>query len=116
MGQWFQFLPFGLETNIEERGHNLSQGEKQLICIARCLLQDCPIIIMDEATSNVDPRSEEILVRATNDFFAKRTQIIIAHRLSTIENCDRIIWLQDGEIKMIGTPKFVLKEFREARL
>ena len=113
---WFQYLPLGLDTIIEERGRNLSQGEKQLICMARCLLQDCPIVIMDEATSNVDPHSEDILVRATNDFFAKRTQIIIAHRLSTIEKCDRILWLQNGEIKMLGTPQEVLKIFRESHL
>ncbi len=113
---WFNELPNALDTEIEERGRNLSQGEKQLICMARCLLQDCPIVIMDEATSNIDPHSEEILVRATNDFFAKRTQIIVAHRLSTIENCDRILWLQNGEIKMVGRPREVLKEFREARL
>ncbi len=111
---WFQFLPLGLNTTIEERGRNLSQGEKQLICMARCLLQNCPIVIMDEATSNVDPHSEEILVRATNDFFADKTQIIVAHRLSTIENCDRILWLHEGEIKMLGKPQEVLKAFREA--
>ncbi len=113
---WFQSLTLKLDSKIEERGRNLSQGEKQLICMARCLLQDCPIVVMDEATSNVDPHSEEILVRATNDFFSKKTQIIIAHRLSTIEKCDRIIWLHNGQIKMQGTPREVLREFREARL
>jgi ABC-type multidrug transport system fused ATPase/permease subunit len=113
---WLDGLSDGLQTQIDERGRNLSQGEKQLLCMARCLLQDSPIVIMDEATSNVDPHSEEILVRATSDFFAERTQIIIAHRLSTIEKCDRILWLHNGEIKMLGKPSEVLPEFREAHL
>ncbi len=116
LNSWFQTLPLGFQTQIEERGRNLSQGEKQLICMARCLLQNCPIVIMDEATSNVDPHSEEILVRATNEFFVNKTQIIVAHRLSTIEKCNRILWLHEGEIKMLGEPLEVLKAFREANL
>jgi ABC-type multidrug transport system fused ATPase/permease subunit len=103
--------PEGLRFMIEERGRNLSLGEKQLICMARCLLQNAPVVIMDEATSSVDPQSEEILVRATEEFFAERTQIIIAHRLSTLRKCDRILWLEQGRIKMIGKPQEVLPSF-----
>ncbi len=113
---WFQFLPKGLDTMIEEKGRNISAGEKQLICMARCLLQNSPVVIMDEATSNIDPQSEEALVRATEEFFTGHTQIIIAHRLSTLENCDRILWLSDGEIKMIGSVKEVLPVFEKAQL
>lgn len=65
--EWLQAQPAGLDSPVEERGRNLSAGEKQLLCIARCLLQDAPVIVMDEATSSVDPQSEEILVRATRD-------------------------------------------------
>jgi ABC-type multidrug transport system fused ATPase/permease subunit len=101
----------GLLFEIEERGRNLSLGEKQLLCMARCLLQNAPVVIMDEATSSVDPQSEEILVRATEEFFAERTQIIIAHRLSTLKKCDRILWLEQGQIKMIGSPQEVLPSF-----
>lgn len=108
--------PESLNMQIEERGRNLSQGERQLICMARCLLQEAPVVIMDEATSSVDPQSEEILVRATDEFFKNKTQIIIAHRLSTLLNCDRILWLQNGEVRMIGTPSEVLPIFQQTAL
>jgi ABC-type multidrug transport system fused ATPase/permease subunit len=107
---------YDLKRPIEERGRNLSQGERQLLCMARCLLQDSPVIVMDEATSSVDPQSEEILVRATEEFFSGKTQIIIAHRLSTLQNCDRILWLQNGDIQMIGTPAEVLPVFQKTKL
>ncbi len=105
-----------LQMQIEENGRNLSLGERQLICMARCLLQNAPVIIMDEATSSVDPQSEEILVRATEEFFVGRTQIIIAHRLSTLKKCDRILWLQNGHVKMIGKTFEVLPLFQQSNL
>lgn len=108
--------PSDLDFAIEERGKNLSVGQKQLICMARCLLQDSPLVILDEATSSVDPRSEEIMVKATEDFFQDRTQIIIAHRLSTLENCHRILWLHQGIIKQIGSPREVLPVFQASNL
>lgn len=111
--EWVQAHPQKLKMKIEERGKNLSLGERQLLCMARCLLQDSPIVVMDEATSSVDPQSEEIMVRATDEFFKERTQIIIAHRLSTLEMCDRILWLDQGEIKMLGPTKEVLEKFHE---
>ncbi len=106
----------GLKIQIEEKGKNLSLGEKQLICMARCLLQQSPIVVMDEATSSVDPKSEEIMVKATEEFFAGRTQVVIAHRLSTLRNCDRILWLQDGKIQMLGETKEVLQVFQDSNL
>jgi ABC-type multidrug transport system fused ATPase/permease subunit len=105
--------PSALEQKIFEKGKNLSLGEKQLICVARCLLQNAPVVILDEATSSVDPQSEEILIQTTEKFFKNRTQIIIAHRLSTLESCDRILWLDDGKIKMIGPPQEILHSFKE---
>ena len=110
---WYTRQSKGLNTLIEERGRNLSAGERQLLCMARCLLQGAPIVIMDEATSAVDPHSEEILMKATREFFQDKTQIIVAHRLSTIEHCDRILWLHDGAIRALDTPEKVLPEFRE---
>ncbi|UYL07557.1 ABC transporter transmembrane domain-containing protein [Bdellovibrio sp. SKB1291214] len=114
--EWVQAQVQGLEMRIEERGKNLSLGERQLLCMARCLLQQAPIVIMDEATSSVDPQSEEILVRATEEFFADRTQIIIAHRLSTLAKCDRILWLQNGEIVEMGPTDEILTRFKKTEL
>ncbi|MNL18478.1 Toxin RTX-I translocation ATP-binding protein [compost metagenome] len=114
--EWVQSHPDGLDLRIEERGKNLSLGERQLLCMARCLLQDSPIVIMDEATSSVDPQSEEIMVRATEEFFSQRTQIIIAHRLSTLAKCDRILWLQKGEVVDLGPTSEVLPRFKNAEL
>ncbi|MNK73485.1 putative multidrug resistance ABC transporter ATP-binding/permease protein YheH [compost metagenome] len=113
---WVSAQHMGLDMKIEERGKNLSLGERQLLCMARCLLQEAPIVIMDEATSSVDPESEEILVRATEEFFSDRTQIIIAHRLSTLKKCDRILWLQNGEIVALGPVHEVLPRFEKTNV
>lgn len=102
-----------LDARIEERGKNLSVGEKQLLCLARTLLQKAPIVILDEATSSVDPHSEELMVRATEEFFSDRTVLIIAHRLSTLEKCDRIVWLDKGEIRKIGPAMDIIEEFKK---
>lgn len=116
LAAWFRSLPMGLSSHIEEKGKNLSAGERQLLCMARCLLQDAPVVVMDEATSAIDPQTEEVLVKATEEFFSDRTQVIIAHRLSTLINCDRVIWLQSGSVKMFDRPEVVLPLFREAEL
>lgn len=109
---WLRTLPDGLNTMIEEKGKNLSAGERQLLCMARCLLQEAPVVVMDEATSSIDPQTEDVLVRATEEFFADRTQIIIAHRLSTLIHCDRILWMHHGQVKMLDKPEVVLPLFR----
>ncbi|PWU12633.1 MAG: hypothetical protein C5B49_16030 [Bdellovibrio sp.] len=108
--------PEALQLQIEERGRNVSYGEKQLICLARALLRNSPVVIMDEATSAVDPQSEEILVRATHQFFSGKTQIIIAHRLSTLESCDRILWLRQGRLVGDGPPREILSRFSKSDL
>lgn len=89
---------YALDMMIDEKGKNLSVGEKQLICMARCLLMNTPIVILDEATANVDPLSEEKMIRATNELLAGRTALIIAHRLSTLDQCDLIIHMDRGQI------------------
>ncbi len=116
LDDWLRSQPQGLDAIVEERGRNLSAGERQLLCMARCLLQDAPIVVMDEATSSVDPQSEEILVRATREFFKGRTQIIIAHRLSTLASCDRVMWLHQGEIRAFDKPSVVVPVFQATEL
>lgn len=101
-----------LDLFLQEKGSDLSLGEKQLICMTRCLLKNSPIILMDEATSSIDPYSEEILVSATKKFLQGKTQIIVAHRLSTIEDCDRVLWLDSGKLIMDGSAKSVLNAFK----
>lgn len=92
----------GLQSPVEERGANLSVGERQLIAFARILAFDPDIFILDEATANIDSESELILQKATHAVMKSRTSIIIAHRLSTVRECDRIVVLKDGEIIEVG--------------
>ena len=96
-------LPEGMETNIGEDGHKLSGGQRQRLAIARAVLKDASILILDEATSNVDNETEAALQRSIEKISVDRTTLIIAHRLSTIRNADRIIVLDSGSISEEGT-------------
>ncbi len=96
-------LPEGYHTEIGERGVTLSTGERQRISIARALLKDPKILILDEATSNVDSKSEALIQEAMGRMSGERTTIVIAHRLSTIMDTDRIVVLEDGGIAEVGT-------------
>ena len=96
-------LPDGWDTEIGEDGHRLSGGQRQRIAIARAVLKDAPILVLDEATSNVDNETEAALQRSVEILSKDRTTIIIAHRLSTIRNADRIAVLDGGAISEIGT-------------
>jgi ABC-type multidrug transport system fused ATPase/permease subunit len=100
-----------LQMPIIERGANLSLGQRQLICLARCLLIKTPVVIMDEATSAVDPASEALLTKALASLLANRTRIVVAHRLSTVAQCDRIVWLERGKVRKIGPAAEIIKEF-----
>ena len=93
---------------INEEGTNLSQGQRQLVTIARAVLADRPALILDEATSNVDTRTEELIQRAMDTLMEGRTSFVIAHRLSTIRNADVILVLRDGDIVEEGTHEELL--------
>ena len=97
-GDWLVSLQEGLETQVGERGGNLSMGQRQLVAIARVLLQDPAIFILDEATASVDPLTETLIQEGLDALLGNRTSIVIAHRLSTIRHADRIIVLDQGEI------------------
>jgi ATP-binding cassette subfamily B protein len=96
-------LEHGYDTQVGERGHNLSAGQRQLVCLARAILADPPIIIMDEATSNVDTNTERVMQKALRNLSEGRTCLIIAHRLSTITSADRIVALENGKIVETGS-------------
>lgn len=96
-------LPNGLETIVGDRGHRLSGGEKQRLAIARLLLKEPRIVILDEATAHLDSENEELVQKALGNALIGRTSIVIAHRLSTIKAADQIIVLESGAIKEVGT-------------
>jgi ATP-binding cassette subfamily B protein len=97
-------LADGYDAEIGERGIKLSGGQKQRIAVARAILKDAPILVLDEATSSLDSKAERLVQEGLEELMADRTTLIIAHRLSTISSVDRIITLANGLIEEIGTP------------
>ena len=102
-------LPYGWETDIGEGGHRLSGGQRQRIAIARAVLKDAPVLVLDEATSNVDNETEAALKRSIETISEGRTTLIIAHRLSTVRNADVIAVIGDGRISETGTHEELLE-------
>ena len=96
-------LPNGYDTEVAEDGGNISQGQRQLLCIARVMLRRPPILILDEATSSIDTRTEVLVQDAFEELMKGRTSFIVAHRLSTIKNADQILVMKDGNIIERGT-------------
>jgi ATP-binding cassette subfamily B protein len=109
-GDWIGSLPNGLLTQVGERGGSLSMGQRQLVALARVLLEDPAILILDEATASVDPLTETLIQEGLEKVLANRTSIVIAHRLSTIKHAGQIIVLREGQIIERGTHDELLRQ------
>ena len=111
--EFIKKLPEGYQTMIGENGIRLSGGQKQRISIARAILKESPIILLDEATSSLDAESEEIVQNAINNLTKNKTTLVIAHRLSTIHNADKIFVMKNGSIINSGTHEFLINNCDE---
>jgi ATP-binding cassette subfamily B protein len=109
-GDWLEALPQGLDTDVGERGSNLSMGQRQLVALARVLLKDPAIFVLDEATASIDPFTETQIQEGLDTIMRDRTAIVIAHRLSTIKSADRIIVMQNGRIIEEGTHDTLMQQ------
>ena len=96
-------LPQGYDTVVKMGGTSLSGGERQRISIARALLKDAPIVILDEATASIDPENERLIQQALSELTRGKTVVVIAHRLATIEHADQILVVEDGYVAQKGT-------------
>ena len=108
--EFVERLPNGYDTMIGENGSRLSGGERQRISIARCILKDAPIIILDEATASVDTDNESYIQEAISELVKGKTLLVIAHRLNTIQNADQILVIDNGQIAQQGTHEELLKQ------
>jgi len=106
--EFIMALPDGYDTRLEQRGGNLSLGQRQIICFARAMLADPQILILDEATSSIDTETEQLIQDAIVRVMQNRTSVIVAHRLSTIQRADNIIVLHHGEVREQGTHQDLL--------
>jgi ABC-type multidrug transport system, ATPase and permease components len=111
--EFIKKLPQGYDTLIGENGVRLSGGQKQRISIARAILKESPIILLDEATSSLDADSEEIVQNAILNLTKNKTTLVIAHRLSTIHNADKIFVLKNGKIQNSGDHDYLIKNCHE---
>ncbi|MBR3863081.1 MAG: ATP-binding cassette domain-containing protein, partial [Clostridia bacterium] len=107
---YIESLKDGYDTVLTDDGVNISKGQRQLITIARAMLADAPMLILDEATSNVDSRTEQQIQAAMKKLMAGRTCFVIAHRLSTIQNADVILVVKDGNVIEAGNHETLMKK------
>ena len=98
-------MPEGWHTMIGENGNTLSGGERQRISIARAILKDAPIILLDEATASLDVKNENLVQNALSRLMTGKTVLVIAHRMRTVEGADQVVVLQDGQVTENGTPE-----------
>jgi subfamily B ATP-binding cassette protein MsbA len=103
-------FPNGIETNVGDGGNKLSGGQKQRISIARAVLKNAPILVLDEATSSLDTESERLVQEALQRIMENKTSLVIAHRLSTIKNADEIIVLDQGNIRERGNHQDLIQK------
>ena len=111
--EFIKKLPKNYDTMIGENGVRLSGGQKQRISIARAILKESPIILLDEATSSLDADSEEVVQNAINNLTKNKTTLVIAHRLSTIQNANKIFVLKEGKIINSGNHELLIKDCEE---
>ena len=103
-------MPEGIETMIGENGERLSGGERQRLSIARAILKDAPIILLDEATASLDVENESLIQDALSELLKEKTVIVIAHRMRTIRSADQIVLLEEGKIKAMGTDEELMQQ------
>ena len=103
-------LPNGLEEEVAEGGSNFSQGQRQLLCIARSLLRKPKVLVMDEATASIDNTTDAIIQTMIRENFSDATVLTIAHRLNTILDSDRVLVLDDGKVTEFDTPKNLIDD------
>jgi ATP-binding cassette subfamily B protein len=107
---FIRHLPDGYQTVLHGDGSNLSQGQRQLLAIARAMVSECPVLILDEATSSIDTRTEKLIEEGMDKLMEGRTVFVIAHRLSTVRNSHAIMVLERGEIIERGTHAQLLEQ------
>ena len=108
--EFIQRMPQGYDTVIGDRGERLSGGQRQRLAIARALLKNSPILILDEATSELDTESEQLVQKALSNLMTGRTVIVIAHRLSTVRRADKIVVIDRGRIRELGTHQDLIRK------
>ena len=115
MEDFVKAMPEGLDSELSERGQNVSQGEKQLISFARALAFNAEIIVMDEATASIDPQTEARIQRTMSEVFSGKTMVVVAHRLTSVLDADEILYFNEGRITARGDHQTLMKESKDYR-